>query len=218
MNVFIGMECSQVIQRAFEERGHNAWSCDLKPAALNPSRHHQGNVHEVLYRLRENFDLLIFHPSCRYLSVSGQHWTGKPGQRTETDREEAIDDFMMCTRYDGKVAIENPIGIMSTSWRRPDQIVQPYDFGDNASKKTCLWLQGLPLLIPTGYFPPRTVNGKYRWGNQTDSGQNRLGPTKDPEDRRAARAVTYPGIAAAMADQWDFRYRADLPQAMDGSL
>jgi hypothetical protein len=136
MNVFIGMEESQVIQRAFEERGHNAWSCDLKPGRLNPSRHIQS------------------------------------------------------------------VGIMSTRWRRPDQIIQPSWFGDNASKSTCLWLRELPPLLPTTYFPPRMVNGRPRWGNQTDSGQNRLGPTKDPEDRRAARAVTYPGPAAAMAEQW----------------
>jgi hypothetical protein len=202
MNVFIGMECSQVIQRAFEERGHNAWSCDLKPGVLNPSRHIRGDAHEVLVALPWTPDLIILHPVCRYLSSSGQHWTGKPGQRTVADREQAVDDFMKCTKYGPRVCIENPVGIMSTRWRKPDQIIQPNEYGDDASKATCLWLINLPLLVPTLYFPPRIVNGKPRWGNQTDSGQNRLGPTKDPEDRRAERAVTYLGPAAAMADQW----------------
>ncbi len=202
VNVFIGMEESQTIQRAFEERGHNAWSCDFKPGRLNPSRHIQGNVHEVLRRLHWTPDLIILHPVCRYLTVSGQHWTGKPGQRTVADRDQAIEDFMRCTEYAGHVCIENPVGIMSTRWRKPDQIVQPYQFGDDASKLTCLWLQNLSSLQPTSYFPPRMVNGHPRWGNQTDSGQNRLAPTRDPEDRRTARAITYLGIASAMAEQW----------------
>ena len=116
INVIIGMEESQVIQRAFEERGHNSWSCDFKPGRLNPSRHIQGDVHEV--------------------------------------------------------------------------------------KATCLWLQNLPPLLAGWQYPPRMVNGRPRWGNQTDSGQNRVPPTKDPEDRRAERATTYPGPARAMAEQW----------------
>lgn len=225
MNVFIGMEESQTIQRAFEDRGHNAWSCDFKPGRLNPSRHIQGDVHDVLRHLRWTPDLLIFHPSCRFLSVSGQHWTGKPGQRTVEDREKAVEDFMVCTRYAGKVCIENPVSIMSRRWRKPDQIIQPYQFGEDASKSTCLWLQELPALQPGRFVSPRMVcQGCWRtfewacdfpkncafcfgrvlprWANQTNSGQNKLGPTKDPEDRRAARAVTYQGPAIAMAEQW----------------
>lgn len=202
MNVFVGMEESQIIQRAFEEHGHNAWSCDFKPARLNPSRHIQGDVHTVLCKLLWTPDLIIFHPCCRFLSSSGQHWTDKPGQRTSEDREKAIEAFMLCTRYSGRIAIENSVGIMSTRWRKPDQIIQPNWFGDDASKATCLWLQELPPLLPTIYCPPRIINGRPRWGNQTDSGQNRLGPTRDPEDRRAARATTYPGPANAMAAQW----------------
>ncbi len=206
MNVFVGMECSQVIQQAFERRGHNAWSCDLKPATVNPARHIQGDVHEVLARLSWVPDLAIFHPVCRYLSVSGQHWIGKPGHEDRAELvEQAVADFMRCAEYMKKfkrVCIENPVSIMSTRWRRPDQIIQPNWFGNDASKKTCNWLTGLPLLVPTEMIAPRMVNGRPRWANQTDSGQNRLGPTKDPEDRRAARAVTYPGPANAMAEQW----------------
>jgi hypothetical protein len=89
MNVFIGMECSQVIQRAFEERGHNAWSCDLKPGALNPSRHIQGNAHEVLRSITWTPDVIILHPVCRFLTVSGQHWIGKPGHE---DRRQKTED------------------------------------------------------------------------------------------------------------------------------
>lgn len=196
------MECSQVIQSAFEERGHNAWSCDLKPGALNPSRHIQGNVHDVLKQLAWTPDIIILHPVCRYLSASGQHWTGKPGHRTVADREQAVADFMACTVYGPRLCIENPVGIMSRRYRRPDQIIQPNWFGDDASKQTCLWLIDLPPLLGMKQFPSRIVSGRPRWGNQTNSGQNRLGPTKDPEDRRAERAVTYPSIAAAMAEQW----------------
>jgi hypothetical protein len=98
-----------------------------------------------------------------------------------------------------KIAIENPIGCISTRIRKPDQIIQPYDFGENASKQTCLWLKNLPQLKPTAYYPPRVVNGKKRWGNQTDSGQNKLTPS---DDRWAKRSITYQGIADAMAEQW----------------
>jgi hypothetical protein len=233
VNVFIGMECSQVIQRAFEERGHNAWSCDLKPARLNPSRHLRGDVFEMVNKTPSgDWDLVIFHPMCRFLSVSGQHRNGKPGQRTLEDVEFAVKDFIRCVneaKRHPRAMIENPVSIMSTRYRKPDQIIQPHRFGDDASKTTCLWLFNLPRLTQTAYVPPRMVcqgcwttitwerwhdarscnrcGGKMlpRWANQTDSGQNRLAPTKDPEDRRAARAVTYPGPAAAMAEQWGYQ-------------
>jgi hypothetical protein len=97
------------------------------------------------------------------------------------------------------IALENPISIISSRIRKPDQIVQPWQFGHDASKKTCLWLKGLPLLIPTNQVAPRLVNGKKRWGNQTDSGQNKLTPS---EDRWKIRSETYAGIAQAMAEQW----------------
>lgn len=98
-----------------------------------------------------------------------------------------------------KIAMENPIGCLSTKYRKPDQIIQPYNFGDNASKSTCLWLKGLPLLEKTKFIEPRMINGKPRWANQTDSGQNNLGPS---EDRWKERSKTYQGIADAMAIQW----------------
>jgi len=98
-----------------------------------------------------------------------------------------------------KIALENPIGRISSAYRKPDQIIQPYMFGDDASKSTCLWLKNLPLLTPTNYVEPRIINGKNRWANQTDSGQNRLGPS---ETRAKERSKTYQGIAEAMAEQW----------------
>ena len=199
MKVLIGMECSQVIQQAFKARGHKAVSCDFKPGTVDPHDHIQRDVHKLLREFAGYWDLIILHPPCTYLSSSGQHWTDKPGQRTTYDRDVAIEEFMRCTRYSGRVCIENPIGIMSTHYRRPDQIVQPYQYGDDASKATCLWLQGLPAIKPTAYVAPRIVDGRKRWANQHDRGQNRLGQTKG---RAAARAITYRGIAEAMADQW----------------
>ena len=98
-----------------------------------------------------------------------------------------------------KIAIENPIGCISTRIRKPDQYIQPYEFGEDASKKTCLWLKNLPKLKPTKYIEPRIINGKKRWANQTDSGQNRLGPS---DDRWKKRSQTYRGLAQAMANQW----------------
>jgi hypothetical protein len=202
MRVFVGMECSQTIQRAFEVRGHDAWSCDLKPGLLNPSRHIQGDVHKVLRELSWTPDLIILHPVCTFLSSSGQHWTDKPGQRSSDDREQAILDFMACTGYGPRLCIENPMGIMSTRWKWPSQRIQPYWFGEDASKRTCLWLENLPLLRPTAYVAPRMIDGKPRWANQTDTGQNRVGPAGGAEVRRTKRSTTYPGIANAMADQW----------------
>jgi hypothetical protein len=130
------------------------------------------------------------------LAVSGA-WTWKG---REEEQQQSIDFFMALYNAPCKyVAAENPVGIMSSIFRKPDQIIQPYEYGDNASKKTCLWLKGLPKLQPTDYTPPRIVNGANRWANQTDSGQNRLGPS---EGRAKERAKTYQGIADAMAKQW----------------
>lgn len=155
------------------------------------------------------------HPVCRVLSVSGQHWIGKAGYENRANEKwEAAALFMLCVIYGRRArvgsCVENPTGVMSTLYRKPSQIIQPNWFGDDASKATCLWLDRLPKLIddPAEHYPPRIVidpkTGKLvkRWGNQTDSGQNRLTPTKNPEDRRAARAETYPGPAQAMVAQW----------------
>lgn len=206
MNVLIGMECSGVVREAFRALGHYAVSCDLKPAT-DGSRHHiQDDVFEVVPVIGHSFDLGIFHPDCTYLSVSGLHWNHRRPERAALT-EAAVHDFMRVWNFPiERVAVENPVGCMSTRFRKPNQTIQPYEFGDDASKKTCLWLRELPLLIPTrrivgrmSEWPQGSGVMRERWSNQTDSGQNRLGPS---EDRAAIRAVTYQGIADAMASQW----------------
>ena len=189
------------VRDALRARGHDAWSCDLLPCMSSPLWHIQGDALEALSG--QQWDMLIAFPPCTYLCVSGQHWNSRrPSRQALT--EDAAEFFMALANADvPRIAIENPIGIMSTRWRKPDQIIQPYQFGHDASKKTCLWLKGLPQLTPTQYIPGRTVIGNgqtlTRWANQTDSGQNRLGPL---DDRALIRSLTYQGIADAMAEQW----------------
>lgn len=181
------------MRRAFAELGHDAWSCDLLPARDGSACHIQGDVRPVL---QQPWDLVIAFPPCQYLCSSGLHWNHRrPGRQAHT--EAAADFFMACVRANaGMVAVENSIGCMSTRYRPPDQIIQPWWFGDDASKATCLWLKNLSPLKPTDMLPG---DRRTRRANQTASGQNKLGPS--PE-RARLRATTYPGIAAAMADQW----------------
>jgi len=148
---------------------------------------------------RPHWDLAIFHPPCTYLTVSGLHWNKRVPGRAEKTEESLVFVQKLLDAPIKRIALENPVGAISTRIRKPDQIIQPYDYGADASKKTCLWLKNLPKLSATSRVMPRMVNGKPRWSNQTDSGQNRLGPS---EDRWALRSVTYPGIASAMADLW----------------
>lgn len=181
---------------AFRSRGHEAYSCDLQPCSGgHPEWHIQCNVLEVIF---QDWDLVIAHPPCQYLSVSGLHWNTRiPDRASKT--EAAAKFFMAFSELECPYAIENPVSCMSTRWRKPDQIIQPYDFGHDASKKTCLWLNRLPRLNKTVSISPRIVDGRPRWANQTDSGQNKLPPSKD---RAKIRSKTYEGIANAMADQW----------------
>ncbi len=195
VRILIACESSGAVRDAFRACGHFAMSCDLLPSE-QPGPHHQGDVRELL---DQDWDLLIAHPPCTYLSVSGMHWTTR-GLRDPKLTEDALDFVRLFMNAPiERVAIENPVSIISSRIRKPDQIIQPYQFGHDASKKTCLWLKGLPLLKPTQMVEPRIVNGKQRWGNQTDSGQNKLPPSKD---RWKLRSKTYEGIADAMAAQW----------------
>ncbi len=195
MKVLIACEYSGTVRDAFRARGHDAMSCDLLPTDV-PGPHYQGDVQEIL---RDGWDLMIAHPPCTYLSVSGMHWTRR-GLRDPQLTEDALAFVrLLMDAPIPRIAVENPVSIISTTIRRPDQTVQPWMFGHDASKKTCLWLKGLPLLKTTQIMEPRIVNGRERWGNQTDSGQNRLGPSPD---RWKIRSATYAGIAAAMAAQW----------------
>jgi hypothetical protein len=201
VNVLVACEFSGVVRDAFARRGHNAWSCDFLPTEI-PGFHFQGDVFEFLRECEAQdfyWDLMIAHPPCTYLSGSGLHWNGRIEGRTERTEDAILFVQRLFDAPIRRIALENPIGILSTRIRKPNQIIQPYDFGENASKRTCLWLKNLPLLQPTNYIEPRLVGTRKRWGNQTDSGQNRLGPS---EDRWKLRSITYQGIADAMADQW----------------
>jgi len=195
MKVLIACESSGTVRDAFIRAGHDAMSCDMLPTE-RPGPHYQGDVLDVLY---ERWDMLIGHPPCTYLSVSGMHWTTR-GLRDPQFTEDALEfaRFLMDAPI-ARIAIENPVSIISSRIRKPDQIIQPYQFGHDASKKTCLWLKGLPPLRPTAFVEPRIIDGKPRWANQTDSGQNKLPPSAD---RWRMRSKTYQGIAEAMAEQW----------------
>lgn len=193
--MLVACEYSGTVRDAFAAKGHDAWSCDILPSE-SPGNHYECDVREVL---GEGWDLMIAHPPCTYLSVSGMHWTRR-GLRDPALTEEALEfvKTLMAAPIH-RIAVENPISVISSRIRKPDQIVNPFQFGHDASKKTCLWLKNLPPLRPTSYVEPRMVNGKPRWGNQTDSGQNKLGPS---DDRWKERSKTYQGIAEAMARQW----------------
>lgn len=195
MRVLVACEYSGTVRDAFAAAGHYAVSCDLLSSGA-PGLHYQGDVAEVLDL---EWDLMIAHPPCTYLAVSGMHWTTR-GLRDPKLTEAALDfvKLLMSASIE-RIAIENPISVISSRIRKPDQVIAPYQFGHDASKKTCLWLKNLPQLSPTTFVEPRIVNGRPRWGNQTDSGQNKLAPS---EDRWKIRSTTYSGIAKAMADQW----------------
>lgn len=192
MRVLIACEYSGVVRRAFTAKGHEVWSCDILPAEDGSEFHYQCDVREVLDR---NWDLIIAHPECTYLTVAGnRYYASRPDLYIP-----AAEFATMFFDFAPRVCVENPIGRLSTLFRKPDQIIQPYEFGEDASKATCLWLKGLDPLVPTARVAGRIVNGKERWSNQTDSGQNRLGPSAT---RSLDRARTYEGVAQAMADQW----------------
>lgn len=201
MRILVACEFSGVVRRAFRAKGHDAWSCDLLPSEDNSEFHIQD---DVLGILEDGWDMLLAFPPCTYLCSSGLHWNARVEGREKLTHEAML--FVMNLLGNGfiahgipKIALENPVGRISTAYRKPDQKIQPWMFGHDASKTTCLWLQGLPLLKPTNLIQPRIVNGKSRWGNQCDSGQNKLGPS---DTRWAERSRTYEGIATAMADQW----------------
>ena len=198
MRVLVACEYSGAVRDAFLRAGHDAMSCDLLPTDA-PGPHYQGDVRDVL---GDGWDLMVAHPPCTYLSVSGMHWTHR-GLRDPQLTEDALAFVRLLLEAPvPRIALENPVSIISSRISRPNQIVQPWQFGHDASKKTCLWLKNLPLLQPTQIIEPRIINGRKRWGNQTDSGQNKLGPSVD---RWKIRSATYAGIAQAMVDQWGVR-------------
>ncbi len=191
MKVLVGCEFSGVVKDAFAALGHDAWSCDLLPSEVG-GQHIQGDVLDIL---EDGWDLAIFHPPCTHLAVSGARWFK---EKQKDGRQQAAIDFFMALANApiNKIAIENPVSIMSTKWRKPDQIIQPYEFGHPESKRTCLWLKNLPKLKPTNLLEKPECG---YWENQTPSGQNKLSPGKD---RWKKRSKTYLGIAEAMAKTW----------------
>jgi hypothetical protein len=195
VKVLVACEYSGTVRDAFLARGHDAMSCDLLPTDA-PGPHYQGDVFDVI---GDGWDLMIAHPPCTYLSVSGLHWNKRvPGRAAKT--EDALNFvWRLMNAPIARIAVENPVSCISSRIRKPDQIVQPHEYGHDASKATCLWLFDLPKLVPTQRVEPRIVDGKARWGNQTDSGQNKLAPSAD---RWKLRSTTFSGIAAAMAAQW----------------
>jgi hypothetical protein len=192
--VLVACEYSGTVRDAFIAAGHEAMSCDLLGTDA-PGPHYQGDVRDVLYY---PWDLMIAHPPCTHLSVSGsRHFERK---RMQGLQQSSASFFLMLARADiPRIAIENPICVMSSLWRKPDQTIQPYHYGHDASKATCLWLKNLPPLRATSFVEPRMIDGRPRWANQTDSGQNKLPPS---DDRWKIRSETFAGIAKAMADQW----------------
>lgn len=200
MRVLIACEFSGTVRDAFAARGHDAWSCDLLPCERG-GKHIKGDVLSFLSAVPRDFDLMIAHPPCRFLALSGLHWNNRiPGRRDDTARALAFVRALLDAPVP-RIALENPVGAISTHIRKADQYVQPWQFGDPYSKLTGFWLKGLPLLRPTNVLAPEAFqpNGRPRWRNQTPSGQNKLGPSPT---RAAERARTFPGIAAAMAEQW----------------
>ena len=182
MKVLIACEYSGTVRDAFIAKGHDAISCDLLPTD-KPGPHYQGDVFDIIYN---GFDLIIAHPPCTHLAVSGaRHFAAK---RADGRQQKAINFFMRLAKVEiARIAIENPICIMSSIWRKPDQIIQPRQFGHGETKATCLWLKNLPLLTPTDI-----VNGR----------EHRIHKMPPSPDRWKLRSVTYQGIASAMAEQW----------------
>lgn len=196
MRVLVACEYSGRVREAFRRRGFDAWSCDLLPSEDESQHHIQGDCLEAVM---EGWDLMVCHPPCTYLATSGLHWNGRIPGRAEKTEESLAFVLALLSANIKHIALENPVGAIGTRVRKPDQIIQPYQFGEDASKATCLWLKNLPPLRPTGFCEPRIIDGRPRWGNQTDSGQNKLAPS---DDRWKERSRTYQGIAEAMGEQW----------------
>jgi len=180
MRVLIACEFSGIVREAFKARGHDAWSCDLLPSEM-PGQHIQD---DVLKHLNDGWDVMIAHPPCTHLAVSGARWF----KDKKEEQYKAIFFFRkLALCYINKICIENPISIMSRHHRKPDQIIQPWQFGHGETKATCLWLKGLPKLIPS-----KIVSGRVA----------RVHKEPPSKDRWKNRSRTYQGIAQAMADQW----------------
>lgn len=192
MKILIACEFSGRVRDACLKLGHTAMSCDLLPTD-SPGPHFQGDILRILDK---GWDMMIAFPPCTYLCSSGLHWNKRrPERQQQTDSALSFVRTLMTAPIE-HIALENPIGCISTQIKKPDQIVQPWMFGHSESKSTCLWLKGLPILQPTDILQKPECG---YWDNQTPSGQNKLAPSAD---RAKIRSTTYQGIADAMAEQW----------------
>lgn len=216
MRVLVACEESQTTTKAFRELGYETYSCDLLPCSGgHPEWHYQQDVFEVI---DEGWDLMIAHPPCTYLTGSGVQWLSHPEDKSlpfeerrphpkyPNRRNDMLDSVeFVKALYNANIkhiAIENPVGLLSSRWRKPDQIIQPYMFGDEATKTTCLWLKDLPLLLPTNIVGKgeRTVfaSGKSHPKWYADA----LRQAKTKEERQTLRSKTFEGMARAFAEQW----------------
>ena len=180
MKVLVACEFSGRVREAFRAKGHTATSCDFLPTEISGD-HYQGDVLDILY---DGWDLMIAHPPCRYLAISGARWWAE-----RQEEQKAALEFVQTLLYAPieRIALENPVSIISTAIRKPDQYIQPWMFGHGETKKTGFWLKNLPLLTPTDIVEGRS---------------NRIAKWPDSKGRRKGRSRTYPGIAQAMAEQW----------------
>ena len=227
MKVLVACEESQAVCKAFRERGHEAYSCDIQECSGgHPEWHIQGNALDVIngqctfwdagggiHYMDERWDLIIAHPPCTYLTNSGNRWFdtaryGKSAERRWRDRVAGAVFFMRFVAADcDHIAIENPIGIMNSVFRKADQIIQPYQFGHPVAKSTCLWLKGLPKLHSTHVVEPERIHSSGKSGGYSGASwyvtdeNGKILSWKDPRTAKA-RSKTYEGIAKAMADQW----------------
>ena len=180
LKILIACEFSGIVREAFKSKGWNAWSCDLLDTEI-PGNHYKGNVFDII---NDGFDMMIAHPPCTHLAVSGARWF----KDKQTEQVKALEFVRLLMNAPiTRIALENPISIISSRIRKPDQIIQPWQFGHGETKATCLWLKNLPLLKPT---------------NVVDGREQRIFKMPPSEDRWKKRSRTYPGIAEAMATQW----------------
>lgn len=226
MKILVACEESQVVCEAFRKKGHEAFSCDiLDCSGCFPEYHIKGDVLKILHPVNdgefvgisfitmdgvihvvEKWDMILAFPPCTYLCNTGNKWFnidrfGKSAIKRYYDRLNAIDFFMKFALCDcEKVCIENPIGVMSGVFRKPNQIIQPYQFGHNERKSTCLWLKGLPELKPTNIVEPNLY--KYKNGKGYDCEWHVKSMNMSPDERSRFRSKTFPGIAQAMSEQW----------------
>lgn len=193
MRVLVACEFSGIVRKAFRELGHDAYSCDLLPAE-DYGFHIQDDVRRIIH---DGWDLMIAHPPCTHLAVSGARWF----KDKQEEQQEALEfvKLLLDAPID-KICLENPVSIISSRIRKPDQIIQPWQFGHEETKTTCLWLKNLP---PLKHTDVREIRNR----NLTPSGQNKLGPSPD---RWKERSRTYTGIAQAMAEQWSLPAHASL--------